>query len=482
MTFASFFARGDACVRPGGPLRLGVPERALASDRRSRLALRSWGRGAGAGRGRVLSSRGLLGLASTLVCVLLGAGCSCGEGPSSTSGGTTGTGTGTTSGTGSSTGSTGGTASGSSTGSTGSTGPGTTTGTTGGAGCNNGVPAAGEACFGSLALLVPDLAVVDLAVADADGDGSLDVFAAHAGGLTALWGEGGGSVTEGTVESKGGVAAVAVAYMNGDSALDLVLARDESRQLVVQLGDGSRNWAQGGLLGPTAATPRDLATGDFDGDGAQDVALALSDGGGVMLASGAGNGTLVEQAVAPVGVLLDAVQADDLDGDDRPDLLLTDLGGGRLVVGWNEGAWMWTFADFGLPGVPRAGRSLDADADGVLDLAALAWEDDRLRIRRGTGSRGFAAPTSTGAPLGPVSTAVGDLDGDGRADLVVGGMSGDVGIYLHDDTGELVAADLLEVGGGSVEALAVADMTGDGVADVVVALPGEGVWLLPATP
>jgi hypothetical protein len=71
----------------------------------------------------------------------------------------------------------------------------------------------------------------------------------------------------------------------------------------------------------------------------------------------------------------------------------------------------------------------DLDGDGDLDLAAVSmfnlWEDPARQSvlwAENDGKQGFTAHGLGSAPIHQVTVSIGDLDGDGRADLVTGGL------------------------------------------------------------
>lgn len=134
----------------------------------------------------------------------------------------------------------------------------------------------------------------------------------------------------------------------------------------------------------------------------------------------------------------------------------------------------------------------DFDGDGRTDVAVAAIRVDggahwsQVQVFLGRAGGGFDGPTAYPVALDPWGLCLGDLDGDGRPDLVatipastppqpnVIGDSGGLSILRQDGNhpGRFLPAVWVR-SGGAAEAAAVLDVTGDGLADVVVA---DGVF------
>ena len=123
----------------------------------------------------------------------------------------------------------------------------------------------------------------------------------------------------------------------------------------------------------------------------------------------------------------------------------------------------------------------DFDGDGRFDLAVTnspsnsgGQGEDGLTVLLADGS-GFrrlgTAPVHTG--VAPTQVAVGDVDGDGRAEIAVSNMnSGTVSVaYLGRDS-HVAIAETSRVG-RLPKGIAAGDLNGDGKADLVVANNGD---------
>ena len=225
----------------------------------------------------------------------------------------------------------------------------------------------------------------DIAIADLDGDGHLDIAVAHydTGTLGIMWAtgpgaflprvdqtvctepigvsvidanedrrpdlvvgcyntasrllinDGGRSFTTSAFYNTFGAAAMATGDLNNDGHVDIVIADQVVKELIVMLGDGQGGFTQPtGLITAIQSNLASAAMGDFDHDGNQDLALGYVNDPRVLLYFGTGDGHFRTGQPTPVPITWTAINLSvaDVDGDGNDDLVATDWAKGATVV------------------------------------------------------------------------------------------------------------------------------------------------------
>lgn len=262
---------------------------------------------------------------------------------------------------------------------------------------------------------------------------------------------------------------LASADLNGDGRPDLVASA--GRGIAVLLGRGRGLFAPAKRI-PLEHRPGAIALGDFNGDDTQDIVAASADGT-VSVLLGDGKGFFVARGAFPAGTSPSDVAIGDLTGDGVPDAATANGDGVNILAGDAAGGLL---SPLHLP-VGEGCRRLvagDLDLDGALDLVVTrnAFEDySGVGVLLGDGAGGFSALATYNTTLEPGDLALCDLNADDRPDLVATDhLEGDAEIsaFLGDGMGILVSvcrtlfSHNLEDSG-----LAVGDLNRDGRDDVV---------------
>jgi hypothetical protein len=117
----------------------------------------------------------------------------------------------------------------------------------------------------------------------------------------------------------------------------------------------------------------------------------------------------------------------------------------------------------------------DFNGDGKADLAVANYGSDTLTILLGNGDGTFTpAKASPATGANPTFIAVGDFNGDGKADLAVANYGSDtLTILLGNGDGTFTPAKASPATGRTPFAIAVGDFNGDGKEDLAVANTGD---------
>ena len=132
---------------------------------------------------------------------------------------------------------------------------------------------------------------------------------------------------------------------------------------------------------------------------------------------------------------------------------------------------------FGAGVRPNAVAVGDFNGDGKADLAVANTGSGNISVLTGIGDGTFKPNVNYSAGSGPNSIAVGDFNGDGKQDLAVANSGGNVSVLLGNGDGTFQPAVNHGAGSGA-DSVAIGDFNGDGNADIAVANSGGNVSVL----
>lgn len=262
----------------------------------------------------------------------------------------------------------------------------------------------GDGTFQPQQRVVVGVAPRGIAVLDFDGDGDIDIVNTNFGSnnMSKLTNNGAGVFSAPVFFDAGGSAewALSAADMNGDGLLDLVVGTQSgtaaNRRVIVNLADGAGGFA----FHSSQASDGNvwvLNTGDLDGDGSDDVAMANSSNnrGTVLLNNGSGVlGPPTSYGTDPFTLSSDL---GDLDGDGDLDWVTSSYQGDWRVF-TNDGDGTFTFSrEFKAPTAASCAILFDFDNDRDLDIALIDELDDVVILMKNSGTLQIPAVSTWGA-------------------------------------------------------------------------------------
>lgn len=238
--------------------------------------------------------------------------------------------------------------------------------------------------------------ITSVAVADFNEDGLRDViaaawssdaivfFAGHAETQLAapVW-----------IDLPGGPRDLAIADYTGDGHIDIAVTLYQTDRVAVLVGDGLGAFAMSHWFPARGRLPHSIRAADFNGDGAMDLAVSncdTDDSVVVFVNDGKGRFPLSSEILlGPDRDSLEAeirdIQAGDVNGDGRTDLVAACFASGQVAVLINEasgdGGVRFNRTNYRFDeGRPRAVCLADFNSDGKPDIAAALWERNAVGL------------------------------------------------------------------------------------------------------
>ena len=271
---------------------------------------------------------------------------------------------------------------------------------------------------------------------------------------------------------------VAVGDLNGDTKLDLATANTSSNNVSVLLNDGNGAFTEQPSRPTVEAVPRSVAIGSLNADSDPDLAVTNFSSNSVSVLPGNGDGTFDAATNIPTGTNPRTVAIGNLDADANPDMAITNQGSGTVSILLGQGNGMFAAAaeptiSVGSSPFGIAIGNLDGDANADLVVGRLTND---VSVLRGDGDGTFTpasgSPIQLDADSVPQSVAIGNLDGGSVPDLaVVNRDDSDVSVLLGNGDGTFGAKTDYPTG-TKPQSVVIANLNGGSTADLAVATTG----------
>jgi hypothetical protein len=263
--------------------------------------------------------------------------------------------------------------------------------------------------------------------------------------------------------------------LNRDGFLDVVISNDAPDPKLVYLNDGKGHFRVGSTFGKPEWPTRNASVADLNGDGLPDIVVANRGGamGTNYICLNRGAGRFDSDCIPVAPYPATTVTPADINNDGRIDLVVPHRDGGQSYVYFAAANASFSEArrvPFGPRDASiRMAEAADFNGDALLDIVAI---DERTGVTLYLGQKGgtFSSGLTIGDPkVVPYALAIGDLNLDGKTDIVVGHVEAPSTAFFNNGAERSFTTVDFGDNKGTAYGFAIADFDYDGVPDIAVA-------------
>jgi len=263
---------------------------------------------------------------------------------------------------------------------------------------------------------------------------------------------------------------IAIGDFNNDGKQDIASPSYMTSAVSIRLGDGL-----GGFSGttevPVGASPGNLAVADFNGDGKQDLAVTNTSTTTVSIRLGNGFGGFTGTTNVTVGTSPYGIAVGDFNNDGKFDIATTNLADATLSINLGDG--LGGFGPQSLlatAGSPRSLQVGDFNEDGNQDIAVCCMSSNSVSIFLGNGAGAFTVQAGVSVSTSPGSLVLGDFNNDNHIDLATTSSGFFAASVRYGDGlgGFSGSTEIFIDMNSSYGDLAVGDFNSDGNSDLVI--------------
>ncbi len=269
----------------------------------------------------------------------------------------------------------------------------------------------------------------DVAIGDINNDGRQDMVTSNwtSGSVSVLTGIGNGTFNT-RVNYASASNAVALGDLNADGHLDIANVNGPFTILINRAAVAPGTFAPA-VSYPTSAATMDVAVADFNADGYLD--LVGADGYrhstvSILLNRGvAAPGTFNARTAYSVGSYPMGVAAADFDSNGSPDIVVANNSSNSISFLRNNGNGTFaTSVNFAVGAGPWRVKAGDVSGDGIPDVVVSNFSGNSISVlvASTTGAAMFNSPRNFSVAGGPMDVSIGDVNNDGKNDIVVANL------------------------------------------------------------